>query len=228
MRRTTWPAASFTVSTTTGFSLAPLRLDLRPARERRVLPGLDERLLLLLPRLLAAPDVVGQVVGEDGAERRVRRREVGGALRGLAALPERLALDVPPGLADREEGGLLRERLLRRPRAAPSSRRGRRSRGRTRRPRGRSRAAGWRGRGRRWSARRRRASPSGAPPSVVKKRPNSVPAKSRSGFTWSWTTRQTRCRAGRSPAIERQVRPRSVLFRRYGRKSPDLWSSSAT
>ena len=48
-RRTTLPAASFTVSTTTGFGLAALRLDLRPARERRVLPGLDERLLLLLP-----------------------------------------------------------------------------------------------------------------------------------------------------------------------------------
>ena len=86
-----------------GLRLAALRLDLRPAGVGRVLPRLDERLLLLLPRLLPAPDVVGQVVGEDRAEGRVRRREVRVALRRLAALPERLALDVPPGLAHREE-----------------------------------------------------------------------------------------------------------------------------
>ena len=60
------------------------------------------------------------------------------------------------------------------------------------------------------------------PPSTVKNGPNSVPANSRPGFTGSCTRRHTRCRSGRSPAMLFQLRPRSVLLRTYGVKSPYL------
>jgi hypothetical protein len=97
-----------------GLLLPALGFDLGPAREGCVLPRLEEGLLLLLPRLLPALDVPGQVVGEDRPEGRVVRGEEVGALRGLAVLPEGLALQAPPRLADREERRFPRQRLLRR------------------------------------------------------------------------------------------------------------------
>ena len=150
-----------TVRTTAGFSSRRSASTSVPARVGRVLPRLDERLLRLLPRLLPAPDVVCQVVGEDRAEGRVGCGEEGGALRRLAVLPERLAARRttrpcgsgrarPPTPASSSWSP-----------AAASSRRGRRSHVRRSRPPGRSRDAGWRGHGRRWWARRRPASPSG-------------------------------------------------------------------
>jgi hypothetical protein len=61
------------------------------------------------------------------------------------------------------------------------------------------------------------------PASRLKKTPNSVPAKSSSGFTGSSTIVQPACPSGNSPGRGVQVRPRSALFRKYGVKSPDLW-----
>ncbi len=62
-----------------------------------------------------------------------------------------------------------------------------------------------------------------SPPSMVTKRPNSVPAKSRPSRSSSSTIDQTTWRSGQISGDGRQVRPRSWLLRRYGLKSPLLW-----
>ena len=66
-----------------------------------------------------------------------------------------------------------------------------------------------------------------APPSLLTYAPNSVPAKSSFASTWSSATPYTVPRFGRSPAIDTHVRPASVLFSRYGAKSPFWWLFTA-
>jgi hypothetical protein len=182
-----------------------------PARGGRVAALLGDLRLLLLADLLAGLERLPEVVGEGRAEGRVGGGEVVVTLEALLPEAERAARDVPPGVADREQVGVLLERLgrdLAQRRVvvedveAPAE--------------GRADEVVLA----RWITRSRNgmfgAPPVSlthcSPPSTVKKTPNSVPAKSRSGLTWSCTMRQTRCRSGRSPAIDAQERPRSVLL----------------
>ena len=97
-----------------GLLFPALRLQLRPAGNGVSFPASTSGFSSLLTPLRAAAQLLGQVVGEDRAERRIGRHEVGGALRGPAVVAQRLALDVPPGLAHREQRRLLAERRFRR------------------------------------------------------------------------------------------------------------------
>ncbi len=63
--------------------------------------------LRLLTLLAAALQFVLQVIGEDGAERRVRRGEVGLTLKGLTRQPELCPLDIELRVACRKERGLV-------------------------------------------------------------------------------------------------------------------------
>lgn len=95
-----------------GRELATLGLERFEGRERRVLAGLDLRLLGLLPALGPRRPRLGEVVGEDRAERRIGGDVVGVAVVGRAVAGEGGALDLPPGLARGEEERSAREVLL--------------------------------------------------------------------------------------------------------------------
>jgi hypothetical protein len=84
-----------------------------PARGGRVAALLGDLRLLLLADLLAGLERLPEVVGEGRAEGRVGGGEVVVTLEALLPEAERAARDVPPGVAHREQVGVLLERLVR-------------------------------------------------------------------------------------------------------------------
>ena len=96
-----------------GIFFEPLPAQLVPPGVGRVAAFLFDFLLLRSACLLAGLDVVTQVVREHGPERWIGCGVKGRTLARLLAAGEFPALDVPPGLAHREQLHLFLERLLR-------------------------------------------------------------------------------------------------------------------
>ena len=93
--------------------LTLLRAESVPRRVRHVLPLLDRLLFRRLPRLLQSLDLVLEVVGEDGAERRVRGGEERLSEEALLLQAVRGRGDEHPRALHGEDRGFPVEKLLR-------------------------------------------------------------------------------------------------------------------